>query len=750
MASAQVLSESSKKDELREAGRRRLEEFRKKKGAKKSAAARTSDSTIAEKQSDHGLVKVDSASPDYRNTDGVTATSGFTIDTENVLGFGHDNGPETAQQEKDNFKSDYSSSSAMLPVSPEQGSRNNAPDLEYRKDSIYVQNVNPPVATFETDVGDGKHEEPSHFGRLGGLQDAGKSGFASNFYGGDKGTSASQFFPDSNASSGSFAATVHSEGRLTSLFHKHDEPASVHPNSDSQRFVLGLDHKQHGTPFKNDLTFNIDERRGNGSVGGFSNFGSERASEPLSEGLNSYASAQVPGLSSSAVADTYFRRSRPSFLDSLNIGRDSPASAPPFGENKKVSTSTLTSSDISAPSWVQDPVTSAPVEPLPTPVYSSTSNDYFGNGFMEKKTLENSMDSNLLFNSQRPTEDFSALEQHIEDLTQEKFSLQRAMEASKALAESLATENSSLTESYNQQAGLVSQLKAEMERLQEEIKAQMVELEAVKAEFTNAHLECNAADERAKLLASEVISLEEKALRLRSNELKLERELENSTAEIASCKKKMSSLEKERRDLQQTIDALQEEKKMLQSKLRQASTRETSVDLKRKHNTKDAHTSTNDLENTSEPASSTILHDDTDNLLSLLENTSAAFEDISMIIPPDQVQVIQNINSLLSEIKSEKEEVTQALICEISTNAKLKEMNKELSHKLEVQTQRLELLTAQSMASEIVPVRQPPVSHTARETVAYADEGDEVVERVLGWIMKLFPGGPSKRRTSRL
>ncbi|URE38210.1 hypothetical protein MUK42_07470, partial [Musa troglodytarum] len=34
--------------------------------------------------------------------------------------------------------------------------------------------------------------------------------------------------------------------------------------------------------------------------------------------------------------------------------------------------------------------------------------------------------------------------------------------------------------------------------------------ESVKLEYTNAQLECNAADERAKLLASEVISLEEK------------------------------------------------------------------------------------------------------------------------------------------------------------------------------------------------------------------------------------------------
>ena len=39
-----------------------------------------------------------------------------------------------------------------------------------------------------------------------------------------------------------------------------------------------------------------------------------------------------------------------------------------------------------------------------------------------------------------------------------------------------------------------------------------MELESVKIACANAQLECNAADERAKLLASEVISLEEKVL----------------------------------------------------------------------------------------------------------------------------------------------------------------------------------------------------------------------------------------------
>ncbi|XP_076955930.1 protein BLISTER-like [Bidens hawaiensis] len=150
------------------------------------------------------------------------------------------------------------------------------------------------------------------------------------------------------------------------------------------------------------------------------------------------------------------------------------------------------------------------------------------------------------------------VENHIEDLTQEKFSLQRALEASRVLAESLATVNSALTDSYNQQGGAVNQLKTDMERLQDEINAQLVELDAVRTEYRNAQLECSAADEWAKLLASEVIGLEEKVLRLWSNELKLERQLENSEVEMSSQKRKISSLEKDRQDLQSTIDALQE------------------------------------------------------------------------------------------------------------------------------------------------------------------------------------------------
>lgn len=63
----------------------------------------------------------------------------------------------------------------------------------------------------------------------------------------------------------------------------------------------------------------------------------------------------------------------------------------------------------------------------------------------------------------------------------------------------------------------------------------------------------------------------------------------------------------------------------------------------------------------------------------------------------------------------------------------MKDLNKELSRRLEVQTQRLELLTAQSMAANAnMPSAKEAETNTiydssnVYDSIAYADEGDEV------------------------
>ncbi|XWS35060.1 hypothetical protein CRYUN_Cryun21dG0093700 [Craigia yunnanensis] len=464
----------------------------------------------------------------------------------------------------------------------------------------------------------------------------------------------------------------------------------------------------------------------------------------------------------SVTNDTSSRKSRSSFLDSLNVSRASSGSL--FKHNQPAKDAFASHSSqfnsinaIGSPPFEKPLTESETMETfskLRSPDFPSAS-EYPGHFSVPASNNGDllSLNENILekkheFYSNKQNEDFAALEQHIEDLTQEKFSLQRALEASRTLAESLAAENSSLTDSYNQQRSVVNQLKHEMEKLQEEIKAQLAELDSFKMEYVNARLECNAADERANILASEVIGLEEKALRLRSNELKLERQLENSQAEISSFKKKMSSLEKERQDLQSTVEALQEEKKVLQSKLRKASASGKSIDvIKNPASKKDISTSTEDLASADANSDDREMNNSNDaSSLSLPED--GQFEASSVYVPPDQMRMIQNINSLISELTLEKEELTQALSSELSQSSKLKELNNELSRKLEAQTQRLELLTAQSMASEHIPARQPE-SRIMHDNTPYADEGDEVVERVLGWIMKLFPGGPARRRTNK-
>ncbi|KAK9287791.1 hypothetical protein L1049_016231 [Liquidambar formosana] len=170
---------------------------------------------------------------------------------------------------------------------------------------------------------------------------------------------------------------------------------------------------------------------------------------------------------------------------------------------------------------------------------------------------------------------------------------------------------------------------------------------------------------------------------------------------------------------------------------------------------KEVSTCTDDLDATpynSNPEmhnTASLFPSDASSFSMLPENGQVNPEISSASIPSDQMRMIQNINGLISELALEKEELMHALAAESSQSSELKDLNKELSRKLEAQTQRLELLTAQSMANESIPARQPD-SRAIHDSAAYADEGDEVVERVLGWIMKLFPGGPSRRRTSKL
>ncbi|EPS61374.1 hypothetical protein M569_13424 [Genlisea aurea] len=89
-------------------------------------------------------------------------------------------------------------------------------------------------------------------------------------------------------------------------------------------------------------------------------------------------------------------------------------------------------------------------------------------------------------------------------------------------------------------------------------------------------------------------------------------------------------------------------------------------------------------------------------------------------------------------LAQEKNELIQSLSAESSRSSKLLESNRELSRKLELQTQRLELLTSQSLTTadnNILQHKQPENHHrggyenkplaAAAAVAVYADEGDE-------------------------
>ncbi|CAN6547639.1 unnamed protein product [Malus baccata var. baccata] len=803
MASAQVLPNSRKQD-LLEAGKRRLEEFRKKKAADRAKKASSTSQIDASEVSSNEKQSLETEHVRVTASDGAGTSDGpssaFT-ETSSVLLNNDSNAIDFLQKNEqasvDNNTHSSPSTSEFNAYSGDQVQKH--ADQEYQR--YGVLGFGGPLAINNHHGTNGiSNDFEKYTGALGGTtsdqsiaprpqanQDFAGNTSHSSSYGRNEFQSKEHItsLMDSGSSHPS-VAKISSQNSVSTLLQSEASNVSkvsggpapsslyedlVEPSPSIRGFASEVGKNIRGS--SEDLSDSLSYKFGEGKLSSFASSISSGQSAPVQTyesmggfGSDSRSSSNHASLYS-VTPETNSRRSRPSFLDSLNVSKTSsgtvsqqPEPEGPFMSNSSKSSGMnfLGSSPFHKPSMDDDTVrpflkfeSGAPHASEPSMKSSLSPNAWMD---QQRPTVEgNSMERKHEFYSPNQNEDFSALEQHIEDLTQEKFSLQRALEASRALAESLAAENSSLTESYNQQRTVVDQLKSDLENIQEEIKHQLVELDAVRNEYANAQLECNAADERAKLLASEVIGLEEKALRLRSSELKLERQLENSQAEISSYKKRMSSLEKDRSDLQSTINALQEEKKLLQSMLRKASTSGNKVDVsKSTTNNKDVSTSTEDLVEENEDAIPDTLGQeggDASSFPMLPENGQSTFDISSVNLPPDQMQTVENISTLISELALEKEELIQSLASESSQCSKLKELNNELSRKLEAQTQRLELLTAQSMANENTLVRQPtPVDMPYN--APYADEGDEVVERVLGWIMKLFPGGPSKRRTSKL
>ncbi|KAJ0248961.1 Protein BLISTER [Hirschfeldia incana] len=691
MATAQV-KPSSRRQEVAEAGRRKLEQFRKQKAAKKASQSnKPLDKTVSDSDGD----VVNSTMPN--------GPLSHSAETQSKSSFSGHVSKDVSKERDESVATSAFSSSLELTGSSSEGTVNNRPD-----DVVPYSNI--------VKLSSGNFNQ-------------------------------SDGFPKATSPFSESTLLSTSEGFLHGISSSKD---SLQPTTR----MAGSTHDQHGTGDLRGGSSILQKPTLSSSYLFSSPETSSRPSESSDYSVNitSSSSPLYSGINESSV-----KRNRPSFLDSLNISR---APETPYQHPEKEadlatpSGSQLTGGDgfgLSSRQHVPGKIDSN----RPSSTSGASGSPYQFENFRSPlfPVANGVMPGFTDYSMPKQNDDFSTLEQHIEDLTQEKFSLQRDLDASRALAASLASENSSMTDTYNQQRSIVNQLKDDMEKLQQQIQEQMAELDSFRIEYANAQLECNAADERSQILAAEVISLEDKALRLRSSELRLERELENAQAEMSSYKKKLQILEKDRQDLQSTIKALQEEKKVLQTMVQKASSGGKSTDLGTSR--KNASTSTEGLDAMSgssnqETDSTSLLESDSSNTAIIPETGQLNLEGFSLSVPADQMRMIENINTLIAELAVEKEELVQALSSELSRSAHVKELNKELSRKLEVQTQRLELLTAQNMAVDNVSPAMQPDSHVVQERPPIADEGDEVVERVLGWIMKMFPGGPSKRRTSKL
>lgn len=476
MASAQVLSNpavSSRKKDL-EAGRRKLEEFRKKKAATKKAVSTSQpsidDATPNEKQiSENGQASSLNATSALGDGNSNTALGASGYDKSRAST--HPDGSESVPHAHIVTQSDNDSSHDLLQKLPNQMENSpEIPGVKYQTGSDFESQTGENVGKFVTDMGKGRDAEVMSYSRPSGSQDYVNSDSHTNLYGFVRDFSSAVSFQQTNESTNDVATKVSTDGHVTNVSRQDSD--STHSSMNLPASASELDHSH--AKLKNNLFSGLEERKPSQVVGNFVGYGSQQASESHLTGFNSYVGGSLNGPSYSAVVESYPRRTYPSFLDSLNI-KDSSASGRTFVEKDKLSNSKLSSSNIATSSAIHAPFTaSSPAEPLPTPAFSNPSDEHFGYASMGLNSFEHSLENKLEFTSQKQNEDFAALEQHIEDLTQEKFSLQRSLEVSKTLAESLATENSSLTESYNQQAGIVSQLKAEMERLQKEIKARLV------------------------------------------------------------------------------------------------------------------------------------------------------------------------------------------------------------------------------------------------------------------------------------
>ncbi|KXZ47436.1 hypothetical protein GPECTOR_35g874 [Gonium pectorale] len=151
---------------------------------------------------------------------------------------------------------------------------------------------------------------------------------------------------------------------------------------------------------------------------------------------------------------------------------------------------------------------------------------------------------------------FAALQQHIDELTEEKMALSRGLQQQVRINEQMVEENEALTVQYNARGAAMEELERKLKRYEQELAAQALTLEGFSEERQAAKLSYAEASSRAQALASEVVGLEAQVLQLKSAVLKAERTAEEATQRQRKLEKQVATLTAEAaaraQELQQT------------------------------------------------------------------------------------------------------------------------------------------------------------------------------------------------------
>jgi len=394
------------------------------------------------------------------------------------------------------------------------------------------------------------------------------------------------------------------------------------------------------------------------------------------------------------------------------------------------------------------------------------------------------------------------LQEHIDELTQERFELRREVEQTRSLMHSLVAENEALAEQYNSQGRAVDALRAELERCEREIEGQITAVQGMGAERNAARAALKSAEDRAKALIAENLALEDRNRHLRSSELKLQQELEGKGYGQEPLRRELQTVSNDRAQLRAQVEALQEEKRQLTAKLRSAALQR---ELAGPHEgpapapapapsaqaspttpaaeaaaatspAPGAEAAAKAAENprTPPPAKRALQLPSASPaapVVALMRSTSGHFAGTAPVSAATGAQVVPvlptvggdedplamagNIHALLTSLEEERARLAGELRAARAATAAQETRTRELSQSLAAQTQRLELLASENAAlsgaagagggaaAAAAATGAAPLAPDGEEEV----DAEETVDTVLSYIVSLLPfvGRASRR-----